>query len=249
MFSTPVRRILIIAALLLALLVTLALAVPSVGASIRVFLGLGVSPSDSIIQPTVPVGLSTPIPPTTTMTVTQPAVTSETPTVQPTGNVDLSTNPDIQQVTGMAGWTVLTPTFLPEGYHFDSAYYDSANQLIYLTFLATRQLPGSDLTETKTITLTEAKRNDIVPLMLSPNSTAKEVLVAGKPAAYVIGAWDATFVQNANETNGGHMEWSWRNDLQIRNIFWQSSDIYLVLITDDAQVSKDDLLIMANSVR
>jgi hypothetical protein len=45
------------------------------------------------------------------------------------------------------------------------------------------------------------------------------------------------------------MEWSWRNDLQIRNIFWQSSDIYLVLIADDAQVSKDDLLIMANSVR
>jgi hypothetical protein len=149
----------------------------------------------------------------------------------------------------MAGWTVLTPAFLPEGYHFDSAYYDSANQLIYLTFLATRQLPGSDLTETKTITLTEAKRNDIVPLMLSPGSTVENVFVAGKPAAYVIGAWDASFVQNASEPNGGHMEWSWRNDLQIRNIFWQSSDIYLVLIADDAQVSKDDLLIMANSVR
>jgi hypothetical protein len=166
-----------------------------------------------------------------------------------TGNVDLSTDPNLQQVNELTGWIIKTPTFLPEGYHFDSAYYDSTNQIVYLTFLATRQLPGTTLTETKSLTLVEAKHNNVAPLMVSPNAKLENALVAGKSGAYAIGAWDSNFVQNGNEPNSGHMEWIWRNDLPVQNIFWQNEGLYLVLATDDGQTSKSDLLKTADSTK
>jgi len=243
MFS--VRRLTFSVALVLALFAAFALTVPSVRASISAFLGLGKSSSDIIIQPTGTVDISTPVP---TAIATQPNATVEVATAQLVGNVVLTAHPNIQQVTGLAGWSVLTPRYLPEGYHFDSAYYDATNQLIYLSFFATRPLAGSDLTETKSLTLVEAKRNDIVPLMVAPSATIEDVIVAGTPAAFVIGAWDSTFVSNASEPNGGHMEWNWRNDLQVQNLFWQNGDVYLVLITDDVHVSKYELLKLADSI-
>ncbi|HXD10535.1 MAG TPA: hypothetical protein VN653_10770 [Anaerolineales bacterium] len=242
---SSVRRFTLGAAFVLATLAAFTLAVPSVRASISAFLRLGVSPSDTIIQPTGTLDLSTPV---STIPATQPAATPQASTPAPSGNLDLSADPNIQQVTGLADWSILTPRYLSQGYHFDSAYYDSTNQLIYLSFLATRSLEGSDLTETKTISLAEAKHNDIVPLMVAPSTTIQDVTVAGAPAAYAIGAWDSTFVQNASEPNGGHMEWVWRNDLQIQNLFLQKGDVYLVLITDDTQVSQNELLQIAESI-
>lgn len=250
MSFTLVRRLAFVVIFLLVFVVAAILAVPSVRASISSFLGLGISPSDMIVQPTGTVDLSTPVPPTQiseTPTI-QPAEATAPASAVPAGNVDLSTNSNIQQVNGLAGWNIMTPTYLPEGFAFKSAYYDSTNQIAFLSFLATRSLPGSDLTETKTITLVEAKRNDIVPLMVAPSTSVKDVTVLGAPAAYAIGAWDSNFVQNANEPNGGHMEWNWRNDLPIQNLYWQRGDVYLVLITDDAQITPEVLLQMGDHI-
>ena len=118
MFSSSLRRVVVSTVLLLALIVALLLAVPSVRASIDAFFGLRASPSEDKIQPTGTMEISISVPPTRLM-VTQPAPTRGVLTAQPTGSVDLSTDPKIQQVAGMAGWTVLTSAFLPEGYHFE----------------------------------------------------------------------------------------------------------------------------------
>jgi len=246
MSSNPVRRLTMSVALMLVIVAALAVSIPSVRASISAFFGLGLSPSDTLIQPTGTLDLSTPVP--TPIVATQVIPSVEAPTLNPASHVDLSAEPSIQQVTGLAGWAVLIPTYLPEPYHFDSAYYDATNQIIYLSFFATRSLEGSDLTETKSITLAEAKRNDVVPLMVAPSTSIEDVSVANAPAAYAMGAWDSNFVQNANEPNGGHMEWTWRNDLQIQNLFWQAGEVYLVLITDDNQISRDELLKIADSI-
>ena len=182
-----------------------------------------------------------------------PTLTLEVPTTYPTAayitNIDLSSNSEILQVSGKAGWNVLTPSFLPEGYRFESVYYDQNNQLVSLSFIATRKLPGSDLTETKSVTLSEARRNDVIPLVISPLSVATAVTVNGTSASYIIGAWETSFVSNPGEANGGHMESQWRNDLLVQNIYWQVRDLYLVLITDDPLVVQADLVNMADSIK
>jgi hypothetical protein len=247
MVFTPARRFTLITALILALISPLAVTIPSV----RAFLGLNPSSNDISIQATMTFDLWAPI-----STVQSIATSTVLPdeNLEPTtpiftGNIDLSADPNIQQLNELTGWIIKTPAFLPEGFHFDSSYYDSTNQMVYLIFLATRQLPGSDLTETKSLTLVEAKRNDSVPLKVDPSAILESAIIADTPAVYTIGAWDSNFVENDNEPNGGHMEWNWRNDLQVENVFWQEDEVYLVIITDDTQTSKNDLLKMADSIR
>ncbi len=41
---------------------------------------------------------------------------------------------------------------------------------------------------------------------------------------------------------------AWRNDLPIKNLYWQVGGLYLVLVTDDEAVSEADLLAFANQV-
>ena len=45
-----------------------------------------------------------------------------------------------------------------------------------------------------------------------------------------------------------HFEAHWRNDLQVQNVFWQVGTVYVVLISDDLAVSREDLLKTAGSV-
>jgi hypothetical protein len=239
-----IRRIIFFIAALTVIVIVMVILIPPARARIVTFLD---SQASSIHEAAHTPPASSPTPPIL------PTSTQEVPTTYPTAayisNIDLSSNSEILQVSGKARWQILPPSFLPEGYRFESVYYDQDNQLVSLSFMATRKLPGSDLTETKSVTLTEAKRNDMIPLVISPLSTATAVTVDGTSARYIIGAWETMFVSNPGEANGGHMESHWRNDLPVQNIYWQVRDLYLVLITDDPLVVQGDLVNMADSIR
>ena len=97
--------------------------------------------------------------------------------------------------------------------------------------------------------MVQSLKHDTVPLQVAPSTEVQDVLVNGQPAAYAVGAWDTSFVPDPNDPNNGHFESTWRNDLNVQNVFWQIGDTYIVLVTDDAAVTLDELMAMADSVR
>lgn len=198
----------------------MALATPEVRASLSAWLGLGVSPTD-VVTP---------------------------PAVQPSQLVSGST---LENLSKQAGWTIIAPTWLPEGYRFGQSNYDTRNGLVYMSFLATRQLPGASpaLTQTKALSLVQARQNTLIPLQVAPTTSVQDVTVNGQPGAYAVGAWKSEFVPKAGETGGGHFEARWRNDLQVQNVFWQVGTVYVVLISDDSLLTRADLLKTAGGVR
>ena len=149
-----------------------------------------------------------------------------------------------------AGWDVLAAGFLPEGYKFESAYFDANHQMAILTYLATKPLPGDpSLTSSHTITLLQALKNDFVPLQVAPAASVVDIQVSGQPAAYAVGAWDTEFVPDAKDPqSGGKMVSTWRNELKVQNVYWQVGQVFLALVTDDAGVSKEELIRMAEGV-
>ncbi|TLN05421.1 hypothetical protein FDZ74_13600 [bacterium] len=209
--SIVARRFAIGVAVALVLGLALGFSIPTVRASFIRFLNLGFSPSETVLNPPV----------------------------LPTNLVD---SQKVEEISQLAGWTVKTPTWLPQGYTFHDARYDSTNQMVLLTFLATRQLPGGDpsMTETKMVTLVEAMRNDIIPLMVAPSAAVEDITLNDEAAAYAIGAWE-------NDASTGHA--TWNNAYPLQNVYWQIDAVFLNLNTDDTRVSMDDLVRMAENIR
>ncbi len=234
-------------------LIVLSLSIPSVRAALSSWLGLSVAPSNQMPVGAVTLVAVTPSPETATPSPapTQTAVAPATavPTyAQPTAAS--SQPPEISQLSAQAGWDVLTPIALPEGYKLESAYLDTNHQMVILTYHATRPLPGAadpSLTATKSITLLQALKNDFVPMQIAPATNIEDVQVSGQPAVYAVGAWDTEFVPDKADPNGGKMVSTWRNELPIQNLYWQSGQVYLVLVTDDDTLSKQQLIDTASS--
>jgi hypothetical protein len=217
-----------------------------------------VAPSSQV--PATPVTLEAVIPATSVVTplatvlpAMQPseaaAANSSTTTPVQTGVIS-NTPADLGQLSSQIGWDVLTPSYLPDGYHYQSAYYDPNQKLVVLTYLVTRPLPGAtdpSLTSSETVTLLQSQRNDFVPMQVAPNTNITDTLVNGAPAAFTIGGWDTEFVKDNTAPGGGKMVSSWRNDLPVKNLYWQVGKLYLVLITGDGVVSQQDLIDMASS--
>jgi hypothetical protein len=156
---------------------------------------------------------------------------------------------EVRAASALAGWPVLTPARLPKDYTFQSAYFDSNHAMLILTYIATRPLPGdATLTATKTITLAQALKNDAPPLLVSPGMKAEALQVNGQAGTYGLGAWDSEFVADAQDPNGGKMAYTWRPDLPIQNLYWQVGPVFLVLVTDDESLARQDLVDMAASV-
>lgn len=213
-------------------LMGLSLAIPTVRASVSAWLGLSVAPSDQM--PSTSVNL---VEVTSTPASDNSDASKQSPTEDP--------------LSAEAGWNILTASNMPEGYKFDNSMLDSKNQMVITSFTATRSLPGADdptLTETKTITLLQALHNDFIPMEVAPSAAIEDILINEKPGVYTIGAWDSEFVPDSNDPNGGKMISTWRNDLSIQNIYWQVGNVYLVLLSDDPQVKRQDLLLMAASI-
>jgi hypothetical protein len=236
-------------------IIVLALSVPSVRAAISDWLGLSVAPANqmpaaplTLVAITLPAPSATPLP-ASTATSTTPI---ETAPPQATDQAANQAAPaEIGQLTIQAGWDILTARQLPPGYKYQSAYFDTSHQMVILTYLVTRALPDQNdpsLTASKTVTLLQAEKNDFVPMQVAPSSNVADVQVNGEAAAYIIGAWDAQFVKDDTDPNGGKMVYTWRNDLKVQNLYWQVGKLFLVLVTDDDAVSKQELLDMANSV-
>jgi len=241
----------------LLVLVVLSLSIPAVRASLSAWLGLSVAPSNQM--PATAVTLVAPTPPAAASTVpavvpepTQPqasivptAVQSAT-TSQPA--VSAGKPAEIIQLSSQAGWDILAPGRLPAGYHYESAYFDINHQMAVLTYTATRALPGAtdpSLTETKAITVLQAQKNDFVPLEIALSAQPADVKVNGQPAVYVIGAWDTEFVKDDKDPNGGKIVSTWRNDLQVKNLYFQVAKIFVTIVTDDAAVSQQELVDLA----
>ncbi|MCJ7425516.1 hypothetical protein MUP01_14815, partial [Candidatus Bathyarchaeota archaeon] len=178
--------------------------------------------------------------------------TTETPSSTPSQPVvSTGLSAELSQLSALAGWDVLTPSQLPEGYQYQSTFFDTNNKMLILTYLVTRPLPGAtdpSLTSSETITLLESQKNDFVPMQIAPSTNVTDIQVNGLPAAYTVGGWDTQFVKDAKEPNGGKMVSSWRNDLNVKNLYWQMGKIYLALMTADETVSQQDLLDMASSI-
>ena len=170
------------------------------------------------------------------LTQTPPAVGTEKPA-------------EIDEISRQAGWEILVPGQLPEGYHFQSAYFDSSHQMVTLTYLVTRPLPDAadpSLTVSKIITFNQAKQSDFIPMQIAPEMHVEKTRVNDQPAFYGMGAWDAEFVKDGKDPNGGEIVSTWRNDLNIKNLHWQADELYLVLISDDEAVSQQELIDMAS---
>lgn len=252
--------------LALAIILVLALlsfSIPAVRAALSAWLGLSVAPSNQMPAPAVTLVA----PPSPTPTAAAPAASATgTATAAPTQMAPTSTSaptqaapalaaplakPDpVSALAPQAGWEILYPARLPEGYQYQSAYFDANHQMVILTFLVTRPLPGdATLTASKTITLLQAQKNDFVPMQVAPGANIEDIQVNGQPAAYTIGAWDSEFVKDDKDPNGGKMVATWRSDLAIQNVYWQVGPVYLALLTDDEAVSKQDLIDMAAGIQ
>jgi hypothetical protein len=226
-------------ACLLALLV-ISLSIPTVRASLSAWLGLSVAPSNQV--PAQPVALTTPA-------ETEENTTSPTETMPAQGTNGEPV--EISQMSAQIGWNVLAPNHSPEGYQFQSAYYDTNQQMVILTYMVTRPLPGANdpsLTASNTITILEAQKNDFVPMQVAPDADLTDVVVNGQPAVYTVGAWDTEFVKDDNDPNGGKMVSTWRNDLPMKNLYWQIGNVYLVIVTDDEAVSQQEMIDTAASM-
>jgi len=129
--------------------------------------------------------------------------------------------------------------------HGGDASYEVNNQQVVLTFLVRRLLPdGNGLTETKSLTLVEGMQSEAAPLKIATQAQAVTIQIGEFPGFYIIGAWDTSY-----DSQSQSMITIWRNDLVIQNIYWQSENIHLVLISDDDQLSQSDLIKIARSVK
>jgi hypothetical protein len=243
-------------------LILISLVIPGVRASISSWLGISVAPAAQVTispvtleaiatssTPTQVVAsgeLSTPTPGSSSSSSTQSITLSMVQAASTSG-----TTLDLTNLTNQTGWNVLVPSFIPEGYQFQSAYFDTTNKMLALTYLVTRPLPGATdpaLTSSETITLLEAKTNNYVPMQIAPNTNVEDVQVNGVAAAFTLGGWDTQFIKDNSLPGGGKMVSSWRNDLPVKNLYWQAGDIYYLLVTADESVTQQDLVDMAASV-
>lgn len=242
------------------ILILISLAIPNVRASISSWLGLSVAPSEQVPAGAVTLTAIPTNTPVEAASATQAVPVSTSSSAEATLSVILSmvqsapadgASIDFNQLSSQLGWTVLTPTYLPEGYKFQSAYFDSNNKMLVLTYLVTRPLPGAtvpSLTSSETITLLQARTNDFVPMQVAPNTTIQDVQVNGGTAAFTTGGWDTEYVKDSSAPGGGKMVSSWRNDLPVKNLYWQVGEVYLALVTADGVITQQDLVDIASSM-
>jgi hypothetical protein len=240
--TPPSRKGWQIAVVVILVLAALILIIPGVRASVSSWLGLSVAPSDQMPASTANLVAITPQPSVNPTEIAPSTPISVTSTLLPT---------EVSQLAEQPEWETLTPSTLPEGYHFQSAFYDTNLKLLILTYLVTRPLPGAtdpSLTSSETISLLQSLKNDFVPMQIAPNTNVTDIQVNGQPAAFTVGGWDTEFVKDSTAPNGGKMVSSWRNDLPVKNLYWQVGKIYLALITADEAVNQQELIDMANSI-
>jgi hypothetical protein len=247
--TSPARKWWLIVMVILLVSVIVGWMIPGVRAAVSSWFGLSVAPAEQV--PAATANLVAITPQTAISTVPAAEVVTAIPSPAYQTEVPSGSLADFNQFITQAGWEILAPTHLPDGYQFQSAFFDTNHKMLILTYLVTRPLPGADdpsLTSTESITLLQSQANDFVPMQIAPNTNVADTQVNGMPAAYSTGGWDTEFVKDSTAPNGGKMVSSWRNDLPVKNLYWQVGEIYLALVTADEGVSQQELIDMANSI-
>jgi hypothetical protein len=241
--ASHARRGWLIAVAIILALIILILIIPGVRASVSSWMGLSVAPSEQM--PAATADLVAITPQTSEFATEIPTVTEAPSTISTAGSTEVS------QSSPQPEWDILTPNYLPEGYQYQSAFYDTNLKMLILTYLVTRPLPGAtdpSLASSETITLLQSQKNDFIPMQIAPNTNVTDIQVNGQPAAFSFGGWDTEFVKDSTAPNGGKMVSSWRNDSPVKNLYWQIGKVYLALITTDESVSQQELIDMASSI-
>jgi hypothetical protein len=229
---------------LILFLALFSLAIPSVRASVNAWLGLSIAPSNQM-----PVQAVTLVAATPSATEINPSTPPAEASVPPAAEREIPAG--LQELSAQAGWEMLSPANLPEGYQYENAYLDTNHNAVFITYTAVKALSGASdpaMTQTETITFLQAQSNDFVPMQVAPSATLTDIEVNGQPGVYTIGAWDTEFVPDPNAPNGGSMLSTWRNDLAVKNLYWQVGNIFTLLVTSDEEVSQEALILMAESV-
>jgi len=247
--TSPSRKWWLIVIVILLVFIILVFMIPGVRAAVSSWFGLSVAPAEQV--PASTANLVAITPQTAVSTIPTAAAVTSLPSPPYQTEIPAGSLADFTQFITQAGWEILTPAYLPDGYQFQSAFFDTNHKMLILTYLVTRPLPGASdpsLTSTESITLLQSQANDFVPMQIAPNTNVTDTQVNGLPAAYSMGGWDTEFVKDSTAPNGGKMVSSWRNDLPVKNLYWQVGEIYLALITADGAVSQQELIDMANSI-
>jgi len=186
----------------------------------------------------------TPTSPTLAIATETPNIPSPTPTPKPEN--PFFTADVLTALSAQAGWNVLAPSVIPEGYTPGDVSYLDADKQVVMTFLVTRSLPGGvpALTETKTLTLVQSTNVEAVVFQLPADAAIKPVTINDQPGGLVHGAWDSQFDQAANS-----FSYTWREDLGVTGIYWQAGDIHLALISNDDALNDEQLVQIAEQVR
>jgi hypothetical protein len=248
--------LIVIGVILVAFLISLT--IPTVRASLSTWLGQSVASESKV--PDLPVTLEA-ITPSPSAVNTLAAELPKLQPTEPTLSSSITTTlgfptvlsvvpADLGELSSQVGWKILTPSYLPDGYQLQSAFYDPNHKLLVLTYLTTRLLPGvtdPSLTSSETITLLQAQRDNFVPMQIAPNSNITDISINGLPATFTVGGWDTEFVKDNQAPGGGKMVSSWRNDLPVNNLYWQIGSIHLALITADRAVGQQELIDIAAS--
>jgi hypothetical protein len=204
-------------------MIAISLFVPQVRASLSTWLGLSVAPSDQVPAPPVtliPITATPPVNPTLESVGKSASPQAQSVTGQGT---TLSGIPDLKQLANQVGWDIFTPGWLPEGYKFQSAHYDPNQKVVFLTYLVSRALPdssGSSLTATKTISFYKRYQMILYPCRLRRRTNVEDInsTVCLLPTPWEHGT---PIRPGYQEPSGSKLISSWRNDLQVQNVYWQ----------------------------
>ena len=153
-FAIGIAAILIVA-------IALSMSIPTVRAAVLKYLGLTVSPSESVTNPAIPAG----------------------------SLVDSQQMHEISNLAGweIKVPTWLPPAYSFTDGVYDST---NKMVILTFTATRQLPGNDPTMTETKAITMMQALQNDILLLMVAPTTIIEDVSINGQPAAFAIGAWE-----------------------------------------------------------
>jgi Tol biopolymer transport system component len=170
-------------------------------------------------------------------------VVEENPIPEPTPS-PLTFSLTVQEVQQLAGFNVLVPTYLPEGYEFQGAAYNPQSDVVTLQYISS----SGDLLKTGTIGIYQ-KRGDFPDfskqLGLSSQSHATPVPIGSMTGEFTRGAW----VYDSPDTTIPR----WEESADYYSLSWQNDGMSFIVdfLGDHVSppISLDELVAIAESLK
>lgn len=152
---------------------------------------------------------------------------------------------DVAQVEREAGFDVLIPTFLPEGFAMTDIYYDAVAKQVFQSYARENNWVVID-----GFTIAQGLAVDAQPLDVGASAEIVPVTVGDAQGEFVVGTW---FVRPEPE-DGSHAvitEREWANDFPYQQMRWVDGDMMFWMVNIVGQESKlgaDEWSAIANSL-